>query len=111
MHERVVNRRSGRPYDIYIGRPPAARDTGQHFGNPFSDKPDSRAAVILPTREEAVAAFRDWLLGHAWQDVEPDRRRWILDHLHELKGKRLGCWCAPLLCHGEVLLELAEKER
>lgn len=25
---------------------------------------------------------------------------------HELNGKTLGCWCAPLSCHGEVLVEL-----
>jgi len=26
--------------------------------------------------------------------------------LHELKGKRLGCFCKPKLCHGDVLVEL-----
>ncbi|GAG87489.1 unnamed protein product, partial [marine sediment metagenome] len=25
----------------------------------------------------------------------------------ELKGKDLVCWCAPLPCHADVLLELA----
>lgn len=31
------------------------------------------------------------------------------DHLikKELKGKDLVCWCAPLPCHADVLLELA----
>lgn len=28
--------------------------------------------------------------------------------LHELKGKVLGCWCAPNSCHGDVLTELAD---
>jgi hypothetical protein len=27
--------------------------------------------------------------------------------LPELRRKDLACWCAPLPCHGEVLLELA----
>ncbi len=26
----------------------------------------------------------------------------------ELRGKRLGCWCAPLPCHGDVLSRVAE---
>ena len=26
--------------------------------------------------------------------------------LGELGGKRLGCWCAPLSCHGDVLVKL-----
>lgn len=25
----------------------------------------------------------------------------------ELKGKDLVCWCAPLACHADVLLEIA----
>jgi hypothetical protein len=28
----------------------------------------------------------------------------LLAKLPELKGKVLGCWCAPLRCHGDVLL-------
>jgi hypothetical protein len=26
--------------------------------------------------------------------------------LHELKDKRLGCYCKPLACHGDVYVEL-----
>jgi len=44
-------------------------------------------------------------------------RKWItqgegkhlLKDLHELKGKRLGCWCKPLPCHGDILVGLAER--
>ena len=39
---------------------------------------------------------------------------WVLEMMHEghldigeLKGKDLVCWCKPLICHGDVLLELA----
>lgn len=28
----------------------------------------------------------------------------------ELRGKALGCWCAPDTCHGHVLAELADCE-
>jgi hypothetical protein len=32
-----------------------------------------------------------------------------LTALPELRGRDLVCWCAPLPCHGDVLLELASK--
>lgn len=27
----------------------------------------------------------------------------------ELRGKDLACWCAPLPCHGDVLMEMANR--
>ena len=26
----------------------------------------------------------------------------------ELKDKRLGCWCKPEKCHGDILVEIAD---
>lgn len=34
----------------------------------------------------------------------------LMNELHTLKGKRLGCWCAPKRCHGDVLVELLQKQ-
>lgn len=82
------------PHDIYIGRP-------SKWGNPFSHKKGTKAKFVLPTREAAVAAYREWI-------TEGDGRH-LLEDLHELKGKRLGCWCAPKACHGDVLKELVEE--
>ena len=90
------------PYDVYIGR-----GKGSIFGNPFTHKEGTQAAVVVGSRAEAIQAFRDWLAGKAYQDVEPERRQAILDNIPTLKGKVLGCWCAPLACHGDVLAELA----
>ena len=33
----------------------------------------------------------------------------LLAALPELRGKRLGCWCAPQACHGDVLAQLADQ--
>ncbi|CAF0938183.1 unnamed protein product [Rotaria sordida] len=33
----------------------------------------------------------------------------LLNDLHELAGKRLGCWCKPNRCHGYILCELFKK--
>jgi len=57
-----------------------------------------------------VKAFQDWLAGTQHHDVEPDRRLKILARVHTLRGMRLGCYCAPLPCHGDVLARLADGE-
>ena len=49
-------------------------------------------------REEVIAMYERWL-----RDERPD----LMATLHELRGKDLVCWCAPKLCHGDVLLRLA----
>ena len=33
-----------------------------------------------------------------------------MNDLHELKDKVLGCWCKPLSCHGDILVELIKKK-
>lgn len=30
----------------------------------------------------------------------------LINDLHELNGKILGCWCHPLECHGHILQKL-----
>jgi hypothetical protein len=49
------------------------------------------------TREEVIAQYERWLRA------QPD----LMAALPELRGKDLACWCAPLPCHGDVLLRLA----
>ena len=70
------------PYDVYIGRP-------SKWGNPFAIGQDG-------TRDEVIEKYRQYILA------SPE----LMADLEELKGKRLGCWCRPLPCHGDVLVEL-----
>ncbi len=72
-------------YDVYIGR-------GSKWGNPFVIDKDG-------TREEVIMKYRAMLM------TRPD----LLAALPELRGKILGCWCAPKECHGDVLAELANQ--
>jgi hypothetical protein len=95
------------PYDLYVGRP--AKEVPHHYGNPFSNRAGTKAAIVV---DDPVSEFRHWLHGIAHQDLEPERRRWIVRTLPTLAGKVLGCWCvtpehpdAP--CHGTVLAEFA----
>lgn len=72
-------------YDTYIGR-------GSKWGNPFR-------IGVHGTREQVIDRYEQWLLD------QPE----LLAELGELYGLRLGCWCAPRRCHGEVLVWLAER--
>jgi hypothetical protein len=81
---RVVHLRR-EPYDVRI-------DRRSKWGNPFRIPQDG-------DRDQVIAKFRDYLLG------EPD----LLASLDQLRGKTLGCWCKPLACHGDVLVELLEQ--
>lgn len=29
---------------------------------------------------------------------------WLVNRIPELRGKVLGCWCRPGLCHGDVII-------
>lgn len=73
-------------WDVYIGR-------GGQWGNPFRIGEDG-------TREEVIEKYQQWILG---QPV-------LLAQLPMLKGKRLGCYCAPLACHGHVLAKMANTD-
>lgn len=51
------------------------------------------------TRAEVIEKYRAWIVE------QPE----LMADLHELRGKVLGCWCHPKRCHGEVLVELANR--
>lgn len=78
------------PYDIYIGRP-------SKWGNPFAHHAGTLARFRVASRDEAVDAYAEWIR------TQPE----LMAELPELRGKVLGCWCAPKRCHGDVLAELA----
>lgn len=80
-------------YDVYIGRAvPRSGLKASIWGNPFKIGEHG-------TREEVMTKFRAWLLENPQ----------LLERLPELKGKILGCWCAPESCHGDILSELADR--
>lgn len=79
----VVNKNKSQ-YDIFIGRP-------SKWGNPFE-------LGIDGDRKEVIQKYKEYLQDN----IE------LLNSLEELKGKRLGCFCKPLDCHGDVLKEFLE---
>jgi len=82
-------------YDIYIGRP-------SKWGNPYSHKPGTLAEFRVNTIKEAIDSYEIYLLNN----IE------LLESIHEIKGKTLGCWCTSnkgwdpndnIKCHGQIL--------
>lgn len=72
-------------YDVDIRRP-------RKWGNPFQIGVDG-------TRSEVIRKYREWLLTQPL----------LIADIEELRGKRLGCWCYPKPCHGDVLIEMLEQ--
>ncbi len=91
-------------YDVYIGRPAAGQPWG--YGNPFEIGRDGRRAEVIWKHGQWLRTGETFGCAAATEE----RRQWVLDHLADLKGKVLACWCRPLACHGDTLLDLL-KER
>jgi hypothetical protein len=79
------------PFDILI-------DRRSKWGNPFSHKKGTLAKYIVKNRKEAIESYKNWLLN--------GEGKYLLNDIHELSGKILGCWCKPKSCHGDVLVEI-----
>lgn len=69
---------------VYVGRPSA-------YGNPFTIGRDG-------SRQEVIDKFRQHLQNN------PELMQRVRT---ELAGRDLACWCAPMACHADVLLEIA----
>lgn len=92
MTTRIVNRHKEK-FDIYIGR-------GTKWGNIFEIERDSKNKEIPGSRDKAIRRYREWILNkHELLELIPI----------EIKNKTLGCSCKPKPCHGDVLVELADK--
>jgi hypothetical protein len=86
----VVNLLKDAPYDVYIGRDNNRKGLkDQGWGNPFE-------IGVHGTREEVIDLYAEWIVK------QPD----IQTRLIGLRGKRLGCYCHPRPCHGDVLARL-----
>lgn len=73
---------------VYVGRP-------TKWGNPYVEGRDG-------SREQVIEKYRRRLLSNTSLQNEARQR---------LRGKYLACWCAPLPCHADVLLDFVMEER
>jgi hypothetical protein len=88
------------PDNVYIGRrgvvfidkvryPP----TDSIWANPFK-------ISATKTRDQVISEYQTYIQTKLEKSPE------LQSKLKTLKGKNLGCWCAPQPCHGDVLKKL-----
>jgi ribonuclease HII len=89
-------------YDVYIGR--AGNGEDGYFGNP------SRLGQICDLCGKlhmnpgaTIACYKIYFEHRLTTDPE------FADRISQLRGKRLGCFCAPGPCHGDVIAEHLDK--
>jgi hypothetical protein len=93
LHTQVVNLRV-EPFDVYIGRP-------SKWGNPYTHL-HRKDTIHVSSPEEAVRIYEEWIKER--MVAEPEKY-----NLDELRGKVLGCYCRPAICHGDVLVKLCDE--
>ena len=82
---KVYSKRGFVPRDaVYVGRP-------TKFGNPFEIGRDG-------TRDDVCDKYEQYILARPELQAAAQR---------ELAGKDLVCWCAPLRCHADTLMRIA----
>lgn len=80
--------------DIYIGRAcnmGGWRLTQSKWHNPFTIK--THGEKVFELYEEYI------------------RSSPVIKDIEELRGKRLGCWCAPNRCHGDILVKILNENK
>lgn len=66
-------------------------DRGTDYGNPF-------IIGIDGNRKEVIEKYSKYLFSN--ND--------LMEKIELLRGKRLGCWCKPKPCHGDVIVSFLE---
>lgn len=89
-YQRRVRPQRGVGYVLDLPQGVVRIDRMTDWGNPYKVEPGR-------SRGDAIAAFGAYAT-----------RRLIAEPgwLEPLRGRTLACWCAPLPCHGQVILEL-----
>lgn len=90
----VVNIRRDK-YDVYIGR--AGKEQDGYFGNPIKLQPGEAKGSTLDK-------FREYFYDRIDRDQEFKQR------VLSLKGKRLGCFCKPAPCHGDIIADYVNSQ-
>jgi hypothetical protein len=89
--------------NVYIGRKGVVfiekirfPQYSSNFANPYKIGKDG-------TREEVLFKYENYIANKL------ENNESLVAELLSLKGKKLGCWCYPEMCHGHVLLKLIDK--
>ena len=98
MNKTTVVNLKYKPYRKYIGRHSdldRAKFGENKFANQYRIGPDG-------TREDVIAKHKK----DFYDNPELQEAVWI-----ELRGRRIGCSCKPLACHGDTYVEYIENRK
>lgn len=106
----VHHKRSSQPNTIYVGRPHV-------LGNPFSHLTYAKGTELVPTVDDAVSKYREWLLDRINTSITVcDALNHIINIGNEHGTVHLACWCKDELnpspkdhaCHADVIREVIQ---
>lgn len=99
LHQWILDKKS----NVYIGRARVVYIDGIRY--PYQDSIWASPYKITETqsREKALKLYHEYIEKKI--NFEPN----LIKELKNLEGKKLGCWCKPECCHGDILIELIEK--
>jgi len=99
LHQWILNKET----NAYIGRARVVFIDGVRY--PFEDSIWANPYKITETqtREQVLKLYREYIEEKLKSNPE------MIKELIKLKGKKLGCWCKPECCHGDILVELITK--
>jgi len=99
---RVVNLRT-EPYDVYIGRRGRFANPLKEGGDGYFGNPHMLRNGHYHHRLVVIELFRRYFYARLQNDAEFKTR------VEKLRGLRLGCFCKPLPCHGDVIADYLNK--
>jgi len=82
--------------NIYIGRKRIVFINGTRYPPDDSPWANPFKIGINGDRSQVIEKYENYIRNNPL----------LLNRINELKGKCLGCWCAPEPCHGDVLLKI-----
>jgi len=79
-------------HDVYVGRP-------SKWGNPYTHLDKSIAKNKVDTVDKAIEKYEEYLINN----------KELFSSLHELKHKKIACWCKTKKCHAYILKKYVDK--
>ena len=89
--------------NVYIGRAGVVFIDKERFPKRASIFANPYRIDKNTSREEVLEKYKKYIIEKILND-----KSFYLELL-KLRGKKLGCWCHPEPCHGDILLELIKK--
>lgn len=82
------------PDNVYIGR------YVRYVEGTFQSKWHNPFSVKKYGREKCLKMYKQYLLNN----------KSLMNDIKELEHKKLGCWCYPLKCHGDIIIEILKNK-